>query len=289
MNEIYGIDPEVPAKWNDIHVLTLLFGIHQGRFIASYPSEDWEFFLFKNISDLKDIEQSKAKRKIEQLRDAYYPLEAEYRRTKKWIDNVYEFQSKNKALAQVFTDPANQYQYPSLKDLLDGSTDLPDGSGKRIEMTVHSYRKVLKPLFLKSTELHFIDRFFHLRDEDGNKQEWRRKTLVGLFEEAKLTNRCKSFVFHVDEEKYSDDNKLNLFNADAYEIAKSIGFNDLQIEFTLSSIDKRHDRCIFSIKGGLGFDSGFDTSPDLEKKNKIQWLSPTLLDELLDEYGRGFI
>ena len=170
MNEIYGIDPEVPAKWNDIHVLTLLFGIHQGRFIASYPSEDWEFFLFKNISDLKDIEQSKAKRKIEQLRDAYYPLEAEYRRTKKWIDNVYEFQSKNKALAQVFTDPANQYQYPSLKDLLDGSTDLPDGSGKRIEMTVHSYRKVLKPLFLKSTELHFIDRFFHLRDEDGNKR-----------------------------------------------------------------------------------------------------------------------
>ena len=285
MNELYGIDPEVPSSLRDINYLTELFGLHRGRFIASFPF-DWENIILNNLSNLPDLERAKVVNKLKKLMDATLPIDAEYRRTKKWVENIFELQTQKRCLSNVYSTPANPYEYPSLVDVLQGEEDLPDGIGDFIPMTVKSYRAVVRPLFLKSSEVHFIDKFFNLR-KDANRDTFRWKVLQGLFEEAKISKRCNSFCFHLHISMFPTEQTQNIFLEDAREVANEIGFKDLDISYTLDS--KQHGRYIFSVKGGLKFDQGFETFSDPSKTNDIQWLSPKLLNKLLDEYDRGYV
>jgi len=285
MNELYGIDPEIPSSLRDINYLNELFGLHRGRFIGSFPF-DWENIILKNLSNLSDIERAKVVNKLKKLMDATLPIDADYRRTKKWVDNAFDLQTQKRCLSKIYSAPENPYKYPSLVDVLQGDEDLPDGIGDFIPMNVKSYRAAVRPLFLKSTEVHFIDKYFNLR-KGANRDPFRWKVLQGLFEEAKISNRCNSFCFHLHIEKFPNEPSQNLFLEDAREVANEIGFKDLNISYTVDST--QHGRYIFSLKGGLKFDQGFETSGDPSKTNDIQWLSPKLLNKLLDEYDRGYV
>ena len=76
MNELYGIDPEIPNSLRDINYLNELFGLHRGRFIVSFPS-DWERLVFNNLSNLPDLERAKVINKLKKLTDATLPIDAD--------------------------------------------------------------------------------------------------------------------------------------------------------------------------------------------------------------------
>jgi hypothetical protein len=88
MNELYGIDPEIPSSLRDINQLSDLFGFHRGRFIASYPY-DWSSMIGENLSSLPTLEHARAMTLLRKLENSILPVNAEYNRIKKWVENTY--------------------------------------------------------------------------------------------------------------------------------------------------------------------------------------------------------
>jgi hypothetical protein len=291
MNELYGIDPEIPSSLRDINQLTDLFGTHRGRFIASYPN-DWILMIRQNLSNLPPLDKARAVTLLKKLENSTLPVEAEYRRIRKWVENTYNFQNSKNYLSKIYTSPNNPYKFSSLNDLLTGHEELPDSLGDLVPMTVNNYRKIIKPLFLKSTEVHVIDKYLQLRNGDEKTIKRRRNILRGLFEEARNSKRCNSFLFHIDVSKEKKERKnydiiLENYLEDTSEIAEDIGFSDLSIRVLPDTY--QHARYIFGIQGGLKFDQGFETSRDPSQTMDIQWISPKILDGLLNKYGSGYL
>jgi hypothetical protein len=173
-----------------------------------------------------------------------------------------------------------------LIDVFDGSEDLADGMGEFVPMNIQSYRKVVKPLFLKSTEVHFVDAYFKLRN-GANRDIFKWRVLEGLFEEAKNSMRCNLFFFHLDKNTFTNERERDDFIEDVQQIKENIGFKNLSISY--SEDTSQHGRYIFSNYGGLKFDQGFGTSGDPSAVIDIQWINPKLLNELLEKYERPYL
>jgi len=282
MNEIIGIDPVAPSDIKDLKSLLEMFGLSNGRFIANYPA-DWELILRQNLNQLKDIDKARATRLLDKHRDATLPVDGDYKRSKDWAANAVELQGKGRKFSEIYSTSDNPYKLPALEALLwDDDQSIPDGRGAHLPMTVESYRKAAKPLFLQSTEVHLIDSYFSLRRDGGEKDFRRWKVLSGFFEEAKNSGRCTQFCMHVNGAKFPTDSSINTLVLDLEQIRDEVNYPELELSYTVEE-DKLHGRYLFSIKGGLQFDYGFDTDTrNLDKRNHIHWLSATELEPLLN-------
>lgn len=279
MNEIFGIDPGSPDDVKELKYLFDLFGLSNGRFIARYPN-DWEMLLKDKFNHLGDVDKAKINRLLALHRDATIPVSGTYMRSKDWLDNAIQLQEKERKFTELFSIEGNPYKVPPLQTLLwDENNSLVDGRGEHIPMTIESYRWVSRPLFQISSEVHLIDPYFELRKENADRHYRKWKVLAGFFEEAKLSNRCESFCIHLSGKKFATKSLVDSFVKDIETIREEVNFSPLNLSYFVED-DISHGRYLFSIKGGLQFDNGFDTDP--RKKNHVHWLSPRELAPLLD-------
>ena len=103
---------------------------------------------------------------------------------------------------------------------------------------------------------------------------------------ASSTDRCERMVLHLNEEKFFTDTLESRLQEDLLQARRESGRSDLDITYTFEDRRGTHGRYIFSIKGGLQFDHGFDTDGrDPSKRNHVHWLSHSELKPLWDRYS----
>ena len=281
MNEIFGIDPNSPADIKDLKYMLDLFGLSNGRFIASYP-HDWENLLRSKFNQLGDLDRTRVNRLLEIHKDATLKIDGDYRRSKNWIDNAVELQQTKKKFSKLFSVEGNPYKVPTLQSLLwNDNGYISDGRGAHIPMTVQSYCDAARPLFAFSSEVHLIDPYFSLRRENGDRDHRRWKVLSGFFSEAKKSERCDSFCIHLSEQRFPSLSLIDKFVEDIEQIRQEVAFETLNLTYLIDD-EKIHGRYLFSVKGGLQFDHGFDT--DLRTRNHVHWLSSNELEPLLNTF-----
>jgi hypothetical protein len=163
--------------------------------------------------------------------------------------------------------------------------DLPDARGGHIIADIKSYEATINPLFLVSTEIHIQDMYFYFWV--NNKKLFRQyEVLRMLISLASSTDRCERMVLHLNEEKFFTDSLESRLQEDLLQARRESGRSDLDITYTFEDRRSTHGRYIFSIKGGLQFDHGFDTDVrDPSKRNHVHWLSHSELNPLWDRYG----
>jgi hypothetical protein len=285
MNEIFAIDPTSPEDYKDFSAMLKSFGPSNGRFIAKYPN-DWLPMLLAHSESLKGLDQTRFKRLLELHNDAILEIDADYRRTKPWITNALEVLTLkiNKSLILAPSPPPNGIK--SLQDFLwDNESKTTSSVGDHIPMTIESYCKAIKPLLKISTEVHMVDQFFNLRD-GLNKNIEKFNLLSTILKEADQSKRCEYFKIHfLRKSGVSDTAQSAQIVRDLEEIIDTQKLVNVQPDFTLNDKNKMiHGRYVFSIKGGIQFDYGFDIFGP-KKTNHVHWLSQPELLPLQKMYG----
>lgn len=282
VNDIYAIDPNAPEDLKDLKLLSELFGFSHGRFVAEYPA-DWVYFLQSRLKEMGSLDQSRASILLNKFLKNTLPVEGGYMRSKDWLSNALEFQSKEHKFKKIITSE-NVKNIPSLSSIL-YEDELPDARGDHIKPDLNSYRHAVGPLFLVSTEIHIQDMYFTLED-DGKKLYRQWDVLRMLVGQAKSSKRCKALIFHLNSEKFPNSYFEQRLEESFIQVLEELGDDELEISYTLEDRKLTHGRYIFSIKGGLQFDHGFDT--DLrtqDKRNHVHWLSQNEMLPLLERYG----
>lgn len=292
MNEVYGIDPNMEIDIKDLHVLLKTFGLSEGRFIGAYPENLWWSYLKENIKKNDGFDESRLEVLRKKCQDGILPIHHHYKieknTPKDWFEKASYIKVKEKAFTEIFSIKSNFYGGPTIDDLLTSEKyDSSLSRGEHIISTPESYIQVIKPLLLKSSEVHFVDKFFVPWSDTQAKERNRRLFLELLFKEAKLSKRCERFVFHLSMRNFLNNKKdfdpslEDKFIAVIDEIKEISKFEELEVEYQIHE-KMKHGRYIFSIKGGLHFDSGFDSNP--KEANHVHWLGLNELDPLFKTY-----
>ena len=282
MNDIYGLDPAAPNGVKDLKVLCDLFGFTQGRFLANYP-HDWLSMLRQRMTNLSDNDRARAAILLKKFLDGAIPVDGKYLRSKDWLTNAIDLQDKERKFRDIISTSDSQSNFPSLEKVL-YEDELPDSRGSHIKMDLKSYQFTIAPLFLVSTEIHLQDMYFIL-EEDGKKL-YRQWNILRMFvSQAQSGGRCKTLFFHLNQEKFATRQSEERLENGFSQVLEEQKNGNLKIIYSLEDRKITHGRYIFSIKGGLQFDHGFDTDFRFDnKKNHVHWLSKGELLPLFERY-----
>ena len=282
MNEIFAIDPRAPQDLKDIKAMFNQFGFENGRFIANFPN-DWLRLFCEHTQHLKDIEKQRFMRLVEIHKDTLLDIALDYRRSKTWVENANLAKDTSRSIYRILATDPNPLGIETLQKFLWIEDEENRSRGAHINMTTDAYQKAVRPLLQRSTEVHLADPFFHLRNpEDGKIHKGRETVLRQFFIEAENSNRCEIFKIHFKRNKYvSESMQDQQIEDDLTELSVQVGVKKLDIQYTVSE-NFSHGRYIFSIKGGLQFDHGFE--PIRDKTNHVHWLSRTELEPILNRY-----
>lgn len=282
VNDLYAVDPDAPQDLRDLKLLTELFGFAHGRFIAEYPAE-WALLLQSKFRKLGPLEQSRASILMAKFLSNTLPVEGRYLRSKDWLSNVLDLQSKEHKFKKIVA--ANQSPDLSTLSQVLYEDELPDSRGMHIKPTINSYRYAMTPLFTVSSEVHIQDMYFFF--EDSGKKLYRQWDVLHMFIDlAAQGGRCKTLIFHLNQEKFPTNLSESRLEECFDQVLENSKNSTLEILYTIEDRKITHGRYIFSIKGGLQFDHGFDTDiKTREKLNHVHWLSKNELHPLFERYG----
>ena len=284
MNEVFGIDPNSQLELKEIQTILNTFGLKYGRFIGAYPEADWLNILRKNIK-VSGIDQARLTSILEKAKDGIIPIKDQYRISKnyphEWLENSVNLKIQNATFDQVFSNEENQYKLPLIDDLLfDEKYDPTLSIGDHIPATVKAYCDAINPLLLKSTEVHLADQYFELWNRSGrDSRKW--EVLRSIFQLAKNSGRCEKIYLHLCVTSVTPQLEVKLVEY-LRDIKEESGFKELSVAYCIHR-EMSHGRYIFSIKGGLQFDYGFEVNRRYQK-NHVHWLSKHELDPLFMTY-----
>lgn len=271
MNERIAVEPCVFACAMDIKYLFEKCGFHNGRFIAQYPL-GWLNDLRKEIEKLPEVEQLRAKRVLENLKDtSTLPCNAPYDKAKQWVDN---------ALAQA---PLGQFKsvigdHPPRTLTLDEVDDevLGDSRGERIRQTAAEYARIAAPLLSMSREIYLIDPYFRFGRPN------RLKVLKAFI--SSIGQRPVRIVIISRHDEISKDTPS--FEALAGQHLRPLLKSGQMVRILSVDDDnenKMHARYLLSLKGAIKYDKGFEESIE-ELFVDVEAVSKTLHDELVRLY-----
>lgn len=284
MNEVFGIDPNSQLELKELQALLNTFGMRYGRFIGAYPAADWINILRKNIK-VTGFDQARLTSILEKAKDGIIPIKNQYRISKsyphEWLENTVNLKIQKSAFDQIFSNEENQYKLPLIDDLLfDEKYDPTLSIGDHIPATAKAYCDAIAPLLLKSTEVHLADQYFELWNRSGRDQrKW--EVLRSIFQQAQQSDRCEKICLHLCVTSVTPQLEVKLVEY-LRDIKEESGFKELSVSYRIHK-EMSHGRYIFSIKGGLQFDYGFEVNRRYQK-NHVHWLSKHELDPLFDTY-----
>jgi hypothetical protein len=283
MNELIAVDPVAPSDIKDVKAMFDCFGLTKGRFIALYP-EDWLDMFRQYAANLEGLDRSRFIRLLDIHRDAFLDVSEIYGRAKSWQENAVALRFRKSEISNVLATDPNKFNLDTLsKFLWDRDVDLDASRGAHIPMQSRDYVRAVSPLFQHSSEVHLADPFFSLRRDSGDFDRRRGIVLKDFLIEAEKTGRIESFVLHLKRQpKISRDQQEECLLVDLNEILKIADIRKVQVEYAL--YDKmKHGRYIFSIKGGMQFDHGFDQND--RETNHVHWLSSSEILPIYEMYG----
>jgi hypothetical protein len=285
MIDNYVIEPKCFKSVESVRYLLEKFGFHQGRVLVTYPS-GWISMVRESLAPLPDLQRKRAIEFLSKYRDErLVDRPIEFVRGQDWPFNASNA-LKSHAVDKAISAAKNEFGITSYDDL-EESFFAHRWSGK-VPATTDNYRNAVRPLLQISREAILVDPYFQFSRPS------RPKVLKAFFNEASST-RCKSFVLYC-RESIAANAGLKRFFADAREFCKKALSSDQSFLVRLLDDKDRphamHARYIFSRKGGISFDKGFQEEP-IETYVDLALVSPELLDELcrlyLNEQHGNFI
>lgn len=283
VNEIYAVDPNSPRSYEELCLIKKFFGYSEGRFIAKYPM-DWIGYLKKNFSDVQGHRRLEIIDLIEKCEKQSLPIMASYISDKSWLQNAIQTQHKFNFFSEVVSNDDGFKNVKLLTDILYGD-GLVDSRGMHINSSIDSYKKIIYPLLLTSTELYIQDVNLHIINPRTLKRFKGRVSFYQMiFREILATGRCKKLTIYLDADVYDSEDKQNQLFSNLEELIHQSGLLDFNIEvdFIRKQDPLGHGRYIFSVAAGIQFDYGFDV--DSGVTNHVHWLSHQELKPLLDKY-----
>jgi len=291
MNELYAINPRcLNISAHEVRLILRSFGLQEGRFIADFPDR-WIDEVLSNYphgtkqrSDMVCI--------LQKIRDALQLLDSPYRYHKKWEENALGLQDQHRRFEEIFSD----LDTDSIRDIriLLNSLDfeLKDGREEFVAADPNAYARMCMPLFLCSEEIVLHDYFFSLRRADTGVIDSNRSSVLISFLKAMIdSRRVRRFLILFNEDRFRsamvEHVESDLTAISAY--ADPDGRIELLYDFDSMGAEggSRHPRCIFSVKGGLQFDQGFQVLKNYEK-NLIRWMSAQTLRPFQEKYLKRF-
>ena len=163
------------------------------------------------------------------------------------------------AVAGAISDQ-NLAGFVSLEDAIfgAGSDLLMPRSSMKIQTTVSSYLAALRPLILKSSELHIVDSYAFRLFGDRSEALW-LELLKGI---QRLTARSSTpmvrLYVHLWEQHQQIPSRKSLEDsvAKVNEELRSAGASPLRISIAMRDGEIEHDRFVLSVKGGLSLGRG---------------------------------
>jgi hypothetical protein len=290
MNEMYAISPAcLNLSARDMRAVLKMFGLQEGRFVADFPKQ-WIGEVLSNYQrgtkQFADIAFLLLKAK-----DALVELDEPYRHHKSWEENVLEVQSHRRRFQEIFSDAETDTlrRIDVLVDSLD--FELKDGREDFLLAEAQVYSQICRPLFFCSEEIVLHDYFFSLRREDNGSIDFGRlRVLKALLQEMVRIGRVKRFLIlfnrkfesMMGEHVMSDLDSISAECDPSAQVELIYDFNEMGAEG-----GSRHPRCIFSVKGGLQFDQGFQVFKNGDK-NLVRWMSAVTLRPFQQEFLRLF-
>lgn len=292
MNELYAFDPE-SIDVNRLKKLINFFSLEEGRFVAGYPLNWRADVREKCFSKATSLNQLQGHRLLEKMAEwsGYMEVSNRFERGRgmSWLDNALNVNRKQKLFKQIFAVDEVQNEEAEVAkaaDFFDDEILIDSGRQGWISPNACDYAKVCRPLFMVSTEIVLYDYKFATRyvDKGGNvrRDRYRLNVLESLVRSMIEIGRTKRFLLVMNEKHVGDferylDEDLDLVN----EVADPNG--RLQFGYHLDDGEFKggssHPRCIFSIKGGLHFDQGFQTNINNEA-NLVTYLTGDTLRPL---------
>jgi hypothetical protein len=282
MNEIFAIDPRAPEDFKDIKFMLEKFGMREGRFIGKYPS-DWVEMVMRNSENLSDLDRSRLVRILDLHKSEMIDIEADFIRSQDWLDNAIKQKINSNGFSRVLATEPNSFNSESLKSFLWDAKSIDDASrGAHIPMEVGAYVSAVRPLFILCSEIHLADPYFRIRRDGVNIDRGRSLVLREFLRAADNSRKCESFIIHFSRDQFMKESEQErLIEEDLNHFISDTGIKSVQIGFDLKN-NMPHGRYIFSVKGGLQFDYGFE--PRKGKTNHVHWLSQNELEPLFDFY-----
>jgi len=290
VNEVYAINPRsLRMPVHEVRMILREFGLMQGRFIAAFPN-NWMLDVLGNY-EVGSKQHADLIWLIDRCRDAFLQTTHIFRYNKSWDANALEFQKRVKLFEEIFSEETRG-DIKSIRMLIEQiDFELKDGREDFINVAASSYASVCTPLFACSEEVVLHDYLFTLRTERGYFDRDRVPVLESLLGEMVKTNRVRKFLILFNGPRFEDRLSRNIHD-DLSHISKSHdpeGRIEVMYDFDSLEIKEasQHPRCVFSVKGGLQFDQGFQifrTSP----RNLVRWMSPITLRPFQEKYLRLF-
>jgi hypothetical protein len=286
MNDFYGIDPKAPSNLSELSGLIRLFSPSEGRFIADFPM-GWANELREHMNSLSDLcRMATVEAWIQLSGYAILPTKQMYRSNLTWAENASFLKSDVVKLIGPTGKISNTVE--PIDHILNEPNAFRDSRAGLIPRTSNAYAEVARPILLRSRKVVLIDPFLTFRYSNNNYNQWKydkRRTVV----EAMLKIALQGKFVECFEIYYVPENKVygaDFLDEDLKKLAKEIGFKNLHVAakpIKKETNTKQHARYLLGLKSGLHFDHGFDTYED-GSKNHIQWMSPSVLDPLLEKF-----
>jgi hypothetical protein len=229
--------------------------------------------------DLKGLDRSRLVALMQRHQGELIDIDGQYFRAKTWLENARHARQLKRLLARS----PNSEALPTLDDFLWNINQTDASRGEFIPTTIEAYCAACRPLFAISTEVHLVDRFFHLRRASGqldrSKSDLLRALLVSAVE---FSGQRRTVFLHfelprdgqISESEYERQVKCDLASVRS----------GLEIDIHFDIHDKMlHGRYMFSVKGGLQFDHGFYLNRSAT--NHVHWLSTGELVPIKRTFG----
>ena len=286
MNDFYGIDPKAPSNLSELSGLIRLFSPSEGRFIADFPM-GWANELREHMSSLSDLcRMATVETWIQLSGYAILPTKKLYRSNLTWAENASFLKSDVVKLIGPTGKISNTVE--PLDHILSEPNAFRDSRAGLIPRTSSAYAEIARPILLRSRKVVLIDPFLTFRHIPDNSNQWkydRRRTVI----EAMLKIAFQGKYVECFEIFYVPENNIygsDFLDEDLKELVRQIGFTKIHVAakpIKKETNTKQHARYLLGLKSGLHFDHGFDTYDD-GSKNHIQWMSPSVLDPLLEKF-----
>ena len=291
MNNWYASDPKCFKSVTELKFFLEQFGTLTSRYHLSMPS-DWSRSIREGFSEASVMERHRITEILIQAKERAALFERRdfiWNKSLSWVENAHQFnEAKNDLLSRIFvSDPADLKASDSAALMAD--LYLPPTEEEYIYANALEYARVSNILTKISQELYFVDPYL----DPLNVRVAR--VLTEVLKNAAAGKCKKVLIFARNSEvakKFSSKKKIEAIEMALEDIRQHARLRAPIRMFLLDdkeSKDRLHGRYLFSMKGGVRLDQGFQELRQGKgfKKVEVSPVGKSVLHELHRKFVRG--
>lgn len=270
INQKYALKPETQLDPLELMLILDKFGLSEGRFLSRLP-DNWRPKIIEEFEkrNLGEIEVTRIKRSLQRLKErgGILDLPIAYKEELNWLNNALKAKSEGH-IDDIISDPTDHVI--SVKDIIENNS-LSACRDTKIYWTAEEMVRVAKPLLSLSEEVYIVDRYIQLRSGDPDGYFRFFKTII----ETTQGKKIKFIIYCTKEHFEKTDSKKNFKK----KIAPQLSSNQSIEFFILSNQTTLHERFIMSLKGGIYYDKGFQSSIDPQERHMVGYYSSSAFEQ----------